>query len=789
MKQISFKSIKIQNFKCHENMEMDFENGKSYLITGPNGSGKTSLVIDTICWALYNETSQGKRADDVIRKKSGKNCFVEVVLNVNNDIYKIENYRKHYKHNNNKFLYLNGENISGANVDETNKKIESAIIPKDVFLNSLLFSQHVGGGGFLALKPTDQKGVLDQILQFDKYDEYKKIVDDEISETLALKTNQENKLNNIKMKISTNRENMETYKSKINELEKILETEIFKIKFDNKNLLKLIDEISYNKNMHEKLMSDYNLCRDEIRKIEFSISELNDKRHNEISIKSNQLKTENLNKSTEINNKYNEVLSNLKQKKSEYESKLNTYSMDVENKKQGLINSYHKEKDKETKEINDKISELELEIKKNRLEFENCENTVKTLEQNAKKLLNKANDLKNSENKTCPTCGQTITQSDDYRNHIEKECKKIKEEVDEIMKTSNEYSVKLSNLKTNNSKIIKESAELLEKSETLKSRIQEKYKKMNSELKETYLKEKSKIDSEISELTILIDESTKSNKKEIDFINHLLKTQLEDVESEISEKYTNEKTKLTKQLEVKKFEENSLSKDLNTIEKNLEKINEYENLIKTNKALIESKTNQTKSYKNNILKDIENLIESEESMKTSIEEINREISKIENNIKILEFWKIAFGNTGIKAILLDEAIPIMNKKAMEITKQLNNLRIRFDSQKAIKSGDLRNKFSVNVIQTKNLSEYGELSAGETRIVNIVVLLCIRQLLETVNGTVVNLMLFDEIFDSLDDSNSTIISEILREYVGKDKCVIIISHKHKESINADKVFNL
>jgi DNA repair exonuclease SbcCD ATPase subunit len=158
-------------------------------------------------------------------------------------------------------------------------------------------------------------------------------------------------------------------------------------------------------------------------------------------------------------------------------------------------------------------------------------------------------------------------------------------------------------------------------------------------------------------------------------------------------------------------------------------------------------------------------------------------------MEILDFWKDAFGDTGIKAILLDESIPILNKKAIELNEMITNLRVRFDSQKSLKSGDLRDKFSINVVQTQNLSEYNELSAGVTRIVNIIVLLCLRHLLETMSNKSINIMLFDELFDSLDDENSGIIIDMVKRFKNPDRCILMISHRHKDTINADEVYAL
>ena len=52
----------------------------------------------------------------------------------------------------------------------------------------------------------------------------------------------------------------------------------------------------------------------------------------------------------------------------------------------------------------------------------------------------------------------------------------------------------------------------------------------------------------------------------------------------------------------------------------------------------------------------------------------------------------------------------------------------------------------------------------------------------------NILLLDEIFDSLDDQNIGYVSGLLRTLI-KDKSINIISHRHIDSIEADDIIRL
>ena len=82
-----------------------------------------------------------------------------------------------------------------------------------------------------------------------------------------------------------------------------------------------------------------------------------------------------------------------------------------------------------------------------------------------------------------------------------------------------------------------------------------------------------------------------------------------------------------------------------------------------------------------------------------------ERKNIEEEIKRIEFWKKGFSDSGIKSILLDETIPILNRKSIELCSRIPNIKVNFDSQTALKSGEYRNKFKIEVLQTRNLSGF------------------------------------------------------------------------------------
>jgi DNA repair exonuclease SbcCD ATPase subunit len=201
---------------------------------------------------------------------------------------------------------------------------------------------------------------------------------------------------------------------------------------------------------------------------------------------------------------------------------------------------------------------------------------------------------------------------------------------------------------------------------------------------------------------------------------------------------------------------------------------EFDNLDKTYEISINESRSKIENLNTSIITDT-----------SKLSGINNSIGLLNRKLDILEFWKKAFSDTGIKAILLDEAIPVLNEKARELSGLVSNIKVRFDSQTQIKSGDMRNKFAVNVIQTQNLTDdRGDFSGGEGKVVDIVTLMCLRRLLETMQNISFNIILLDEVLDALDETNVDIVLGMIQE-LSEQYCVVLLTHTWKDRIECDE----
>ena len=105
------------------------------------------------------------------------------------------------------------------------------------------------------------------------------------------------------------------------------------------------------------------------------------------------------------------------------------------------------------------------------------------------------------------------------------------------------------------------------------------------------------------------------------------------------------------------------------------------------------------------------------------------------------------------------------------------------------SQDYWDKISVNVIDTYTRANSRiQLSGGQTRIIDIATILTLGDLQSNVQDVMFNILLFDEIFDSLDEENIGFVSKVLMN-LKLNKSIYLISHRHVNQLEADEILEL
>ena len=400
-------------------------------IVGPNGFGKSTCIVDSLCFALYGKY-RCPSIDDVVNRYIGKDCKVGVEFESDGKTYKVIRYRKHSTHNNNVYIFENDKDISGHTAAETNNKIIDIIkMPYIAFTNSSVFSSELYSA-FLANKVSDRLTVFENILSLKEitlfYTEIKSILKDLNEKKDEIETN----------KIATEREketlnsNIEMYsnnaRSKLLEMKKQKDAakkdiEVANAKIEELSIINIDEEKAKLSNNSLKEEYNKNLIRIKKEIEELTVRENPDdllivEKYKDLDFEDNKNKElkykEDLETIKTRENGYTLSLEKLNSLKSEYENLKNKHIID--NKKLSDLSEnlfklkqaacpycgQHLTSEKAEAEITKtekQLKELSNEIKDDMNTLERLENEIDKENENYNWLIKDANRIKDSLNK------------------------------------------------------------------------------------------------------------------------------------------------------------------------------------------------------------------------------------------------------------------------------------------------------------------------------------------------------------------------------------------------------
>ena len=567
------------------------------------------------------------------------------------------------------------------------------------------------------------------------------------------------------------------------------------------------------------LINKYKILNDEHTKdIVIEIEKLNSDKSN-ISIRSDK-------ELSEIDSKYLEIIS---KKKEEYNSVLNVKNDEIrkitlelaklDSKYSQVIYNFTSKVQEEIKSIREKLSPLTAEKVK-------IESSLQYLRQQYTEYTSQYKSDKEDLDKPdaiCKTCGQKITNKEHILTHlkdleicleqVKSDGLKLKESKEKIEKEINDYNNKIKELEDSiiqkqrelNIEKIEASKSLLEKNEMLASdvnkisennqvdinniNLQKKEEKDN--VMKKYMEETQKIDQKLRELQdkkvsiyesykrLLNEEWRNIQQKILDKQNQLKKKQ-EEFRNAYSEYLRTTYNEQYNSLMTQKSELDELRKQESDCVSLLEK---YKNEII---YINDEEKNSRVAYDKAVIEYQEKLnseIEKEKKLKTSI-------SNCARKIKILEFWKVAFSDAGIKSMLIDSALPHMNEcVSTELERTApGKFTVSFDTLSETKSGKIKDKFSIRILNNETQSTgHKKLSGGEMRIVDLCCMSALRSLAEKLYNKRFFHIFYDEILDSLDDECKQQFCANVKIQSTTGRNVTLITHDLPEDVDPDRVF--
>jgi DNA repair exonuclease SbcCD ATPase subunit len=159
------------------------------------------------------------------------------------------------------------------------------------------------------------------------------------------------------------------------------------------------------------------------------------------------------------------------------------------------------------------------------------------------------------------------------------------------------------------------------------------------------------------------------------------------------------------------------------------------------------------------------LVEVIQNIKTEIQTGQTSLGKCQEKLKVSQEMEMILSDNGMKKMLMSQIIPLLNKKILKTAKVLEfKFAFEFDLE-----------FNPIITHLGMQVSPDSLSAGEQKKMNLIVLLCILELIKLKHNKV-NLLFLDEVFSSLDVDSIFRVVDLLKAFSKKyNMTVFVISH--------------
>lgn len=279
---IDFEKIRVKNLLSFGNnfTEFDFKKGITRF-TGINGSGKSSIPLDALNFALFGKPYRKVKMGQLVNSRNKKELIVELFFKQGEDEYKIERGLKPdvFK------IYKNDEIVPVS----SSKRGYQEILEEDILhFNSNLFDQIVAKSltknqSFMTLGKSEKRNVIENILDIGLFTVMLKNIKSKIeSNDFSLSTIRKD-IDNTKLLIeqeTISLENLRKIQKKIEEESKVkvdeLKEEMERIKEANGKYSLALEKIEKNKKLKGQLS----------RKLSEARSTIKEKRETQVSLQS-----------------------------------------------------------------------------------------------------------------------------------------------------------------------------------------------------------------------------------------------------------------------------------------------------------------------------------------------------------------------------------------------------------------------------------------------------------------------------------------------------------------------
>lgn len=208
---------------------------------------------------------------------------------------------------------------------------------------------------------------------------------------------------------------------------------------------------------------------------------------------------------------------------------------------------------------------------------------------------------------------------------------------------------------------------------------------------------------------------------------------------------------------------NSLVKDKQA---KREKLSDMIKIFKSNEAATNPHTATIRSHEKKVI-----------GTKAGIEDCRDEMAKKDEEVQLHEDAVEVFGQTGVRAHILDTVTPYLNERTSKYLSTLSdgNIIAEWNTLTTTAKGELREKFNIAVTNDEGAESYQGLSGGEKRKARLAAAMALQDMVASRASKPIELFIADEVDHALDESGLERLMSILNDKATGKGTVLVISH--------------
>ena len=163
--------------------------------------------------------------------------------------------------------------------------------------------------------------------------------------------------------------------------------------------------------------------------------------------------------------------------------------------------------------------------------------------------------------------------------------------------------------------------------------------------------------------------------------------------------------------------------------------------------------------------------------KTELESATRESDQFAKLHQSYEFWINAFGLKGMRSMMLDGVLPYLEERCNGYLEELTGgtFKVGLSPVSATRGKEIRDSISVVLSSASGADCYEGLSGGERQRVDLACAIALADLARLRSKSNLELLVFDEVFERLDDAGCEAVGALLRSHADEWGTTLLVTH--------------